>query len=77
MLISCKLDKTSKNFKNEIGDTVYTSGLGGVFLKDIKIGFISAITSFSTNEVEVLIALKANPLEENFYGIMNEKADEI
>jgi hypothetical protein len=51
--------------------------LGGVFLKDIKIGFISAITSFSTNEVEVLIALKANPLEENFYGIMNEKADEI
>jgi cell shape-determining protein MreC len=77
MLISCKLDKTSKNFKNEIGDTVYTSGLGGVFLKDIKIGFISAITSFSIDEVEVLITLKANPLEETFYGIMGEEADEI
>ncbi len=77
MLISCKLDKNNKNFKNQIGDAVYTSGLGGVFLKDIEIGFISAITSFSVNEVEVLITLKANPLEETFYGIMSEEADEI
>lgn len=77
MLISCKLNKNNKNFKNQIGDAVYTSGLGGVFLKDIEIGFISAITSFSINEVEVLITLKANPLEETFYGIMSEEADEI
>ena len=77
MLISCKVNKTSKNFNNQIGDTVYTSGLGGVFLKDIEIGFISAITSFSISEVEVLITLKANPLEETFYGIISEEADEI
>ena len=77
MLISCKLNKNNKNLKNQIGDAVYTSGLGGVFLKDIEIGFISAITSFSINEVEVLITLKANPLEETFYGIMSEEADEI
>jgi len=77
MFISCKVNKTSKNFNNQIGDTVYTSGLGGVFLKDIEIGFISAITSFSIDEVEVLITLKVNPLEETFYGIMGEEADEI
>ena len=46
-------------------------------MKDIEIGFISAITSFSINEVEVLITLKANPLEEILYGIMSEKADEM
>ena len=71
MLISCKLNQNIENFKNEIGDIIYTSGLGGIFLKDIEIGFISSINAFSINEVEVLITLKANPLEETFYGIMN------
>ena len=77
MLISCKLNQNSENFKNEIGDIIYTSGLGGIFLKDIEIGFISSINAFSLNEVEVLITLKANPLEETFYGIMSKEADEI
>ena len=77
MLISCKLNKNNKDSKNHIGDPVYTSGLGGVFLKDVEIGTISSITPFSPNEVEILITLKANPLEETFYGIMSKAADEI
>ena len=77
MLISCKLNKNIEDFKNQIGDTIYTSGLGGIFLKDIEIGFISAINTYSINEIEVLITLKTNPLEETFYGIMSEEADEI
>ena len=77
MLISCKLNKNIEDFKNQIGDTVYTSGLGGIFLKDIEIGFISAITLLSINETEVFITLKTNPLEETFYGIMSDDADEI
>ncbi len=76
MLISCKVNKNNEDFKNQIGDTVYTSGLGGMFLKDMEIGFISSINPFSMNEVEVLITLKANPLEEIFYGIMSKEADE-
>tara|TARA_Y100001968_G_scaffold297339_1_gene306199 strand:+ start:149 stop:988 length:840 start_codon:yes stop_codon:yes gene_type:complete len=77
MLISCKLNKNNKDSKNHIGDPVYTSGLGGVFLKDVEIGTISSITPFSPNEVEILITLKANPLEETFYGIMSKAANEI
>ena len=77
MLISCKLNQNNENFKNQIGDTIYTSGLGGIFLKDMEIGFISSIKSFSINEVEVLITLKASPLEETLYGIMSKQADEI
>jgi cell shape-determining protein MreC len=77
MLISCRLNQNNKNFKNQIGDIIYTSGLGGIFLKDMEIGFISSINSFSINEVEVLITLKANPLEETLYGIMSKEADEI
>jgi len=72
MMISCKLNKSDKDFKNQVGDTVYTSGLGGIFLKDIEIGSISAINTVSINEIEVLVTLKINPLEETFYGMMRK-----
>ena len=72
MMMSCKLNKSDKDFKNQVGDTVYTSGLGGIFLKDIEIGSISAINTVSINEIEVLVTLKINPLEETFYGMMRK-----
>ena len=77
MLISCKLNKNIDDFQNKIGDSIFTSGLGGIFLKDIEIGMISAINSISINEIEVVITLKTNPLEENFFGMIGRKADEI
>ena len=77
MLISCILDQNYEGFQNQVGDLVYTSGLGGIFFKDVEIGFISAISAVSINEIEVIIKLKANPLNETFYGAMNKKADEI
>jgi len=76
MLISCKLNYQNDDFENRIGDNVFTSGLGGIFLKDVEIGFISKIIPISSNEIEVVITLKANPLEENFYGIINKDMNE-
>ena len=75
MLISCKLN--DNDFKNQIGDIVLTSGLGGIFLKDIEIGFISEIFPITPDEIEVVITLKTNPLEENFYGILSSNNNEI
>jgi len=77
MLISCKLNKNIDDFQNKIGDSIFTSGLGGVFLKDIEIGIISTINSISINEIEVVITLKTDPLEENFFGMIGREADEI
>ncbi|MDA9965097.1 hypothetical protein N9D94_04745 [Gammaproteobacteria bacterium] len=77
MLISCKLNKNIDDFQNKISDAIFTSGLGGIFLKDIEIGNISAINSISINEIEVVITLKTNPLEESFFGIIGSEADEI
>ncbi len=77
MLISCKLNYQNNDFENKIGDIVFTSGLGGIFLKDVAIGFISEIIPINANEIEVVITLKTNPLEENFYGIINRDANEI
>ena len=76
MLISCKLGKND-DFQHKIGDAVFTSGLGGIFLKDIEIGLISAINSVSINEIEIIITMKTNPLEETFYGILSKVTDEI
>ena len=77
MLISCKINNNDNDFKNRIGDIVFTSGLGGIFLKDVEIGVISDIIPFTTNEIEVVITLKTNPLEENFYGIISKDTNEI
>ena len=77
MLISCKLNSQNYDFENRIGDIVFTSGLGGIFLKDVEIGFISEIIPISSSETELVITLKANPLEENFYGIINKDMNEI
>tara|TARA_Y100000768_G_scaffold159578_1_gene119249 strand:+ start:1043 stop:1885 length:843 start_codon:yes stop_codon:yes gene_type:complete len=77
MLISCKLNSKDNDFENDIGDIVFTSGLGGIFLKDVEIGFISEIIPTSSNEIEIVITLKTNPLEENFYGIISKGINEI
>ena len=75
MLISCKIK--NNNFENQIGDIVFTSGLGGIFLKDVEIGFISEIIPTLSDEIEIIITLKTNPLEETFYGIINKKINEF
>ena len=75
MLISCTVN--DQDFENQIGDIVLTSGLGGIFLKDIEIGFISEIFAITSDEIEVVITLKTNPLEENFYGILSSNNNEI
>ena len=77
LLISCTLDQTNQDFPNQIGDLIYTSGLGGIFFKDIEIGFISGVNAVSKNEIEVLITLKANPLNETFYAVLSKEADEV
>ena len=77
MLISCMLDQNNEDVKIQIGDAVYTSGLGGIFFKNVEIGFVSAINTVSINGIEVLITLKTNPLEETYYGMISKETDEI
>ena len=77
MLISCKINNKNNDFKNQIGDIVFTSGLGGIFLKDVEIGFISEIIPTLSDDIEIIITLKTSPLEEVFYGIINKEINEI
>ena len=50
---------------------VYTSGLGGVYPKDIEIGYVSSIINTDSNETRIEIKLLANPLNGNQFGVLN------
>jgi cell shape-determining protein MreC len=76
LLISCSPKINIKDLGSKIGDSIYTSGLGGIFIKDTEIGFISDISMDSAGELEVIITLLGNPLEENFYGSIGNLVDE-
>ena len=49
---------------------VYTSGLGGVYPKDIEIGYVSSIINTDSKETRIEIKLLANPLNGNQFGVL-------
>ena len=49
--------------------TFYTSGLGGIFPRNIKIGNVINILDISPNLREIEIALSANPLDDEIFGV--------
>ena len=51
--------------------TFYTSGLGGIFPRNIKIGNVINILDISPNLREIEIALSANPLDDDIFGVFN------
>ena len=51
--------------------TVYTSGLGGVYPKDIEIGYVNSIINTNSKETRIEIKLLANPLNGNQFGVLN------
>ena len=70
LLITCQVDKSSEFLKIQNNDPVFTSGLGGIFPRDIPIGKVININNSILNESEIIIALDANPLESNYFGVL-------
>ena len=54
----------------KINQTFYTSGLGGVYPKDIKIGHVSKINKIDSNENVIEIKLVTNPLRSDLFGVL-------
>jgi rod shape-determining protein MreC len=70
MLARCKVNedfKISSIYKNI---NVMTSGMGGIFPKDVRIGTVLSIVEVSSNEFEIEIALDGNPMDHNYFGIL-------
>ena len=52
-----------------LNKTFYTSGLGGIFPRNINIGNVINILDISPNLREIEIALSANPLDDDIFGV--------
>ena len=53
--------------KNQI---FYTSGMGGIYPKDIEVGHVTNIEVINSNEQSLLIKLNASPLDSNIFGVL-------
>ena len=54
----------------EIGQNFLTSGLGGIYPKDIKIGILEDIKVIDSNNTELNIKLSSNPLDSTIFEII-------
>ena len=68
--ITCTVIKSPEFLKNRNNDPVFTSGLGGVFPRNISIGRVININNSISNEIKITIALDASPLESNYFGVL-------
>ena len=50
--------------------TFYTSGLGGIYPKDIEVGYVSSIQHIDSTQTNIEIKLLANPLNGNMFGVL-------
>ena len=48
----------------------YTSGLGGIYPKDIEVGYVSSIEIIDSTQTNIEIKLLANPLNGNMFGVL-------
>jgi cell shape-determining protein MreC len=69
-IISCMYSELIWDEQFAIDQKFYTSGLGGVFPKNILLGNVLDIKNISASEKEIVIKLTVNPITENLFGIV-------
>ncbi len=69
-LISCTYSQLVWINKHKIGDTFYSSGLGGVYPKGIKLGELTSIEVTDSSVTKLEIKLVSSPLDTDFFGVI-------
>ena len=44
--------------------------MGGIYPKDIEVGYVTNIEAVNSNEKSLLIKLNASPLDSNIFGVL-------
>jgi len=70
-IISCSYNPLVWNEEINLDQVFYTSGLGGIYPKDIKIGYVKDIEQVNSTITVLEIKLFANPLDGNLFGVLN------
>ena len=68
--IFCDVDLTIGERYFELKQSIFSSGLGGIFPKGVAIGSIYEIQDLSPKEVRIIIELNADPLTSNYFGVL-------
>ena len=68
--IKCFYDKKVWQEKVSIGQEFYTSGMGGIYPKNILIGKVQEVREIDDNLIEFDINLVSSPLSSNVVGIL-------
>ena len=69
-IIICKYNPLVDTQKITVGHIFYTSGLGGIYPKDIEIGQVDRAIQIDPTTVELEIKLYANPIASDLLGVI-------
>ena len=69
-LISCNYSQLVWTGNHQIGELFYSSGLGGVYPKDIIVGELISIDIVDNSNTKIEIKLIASPLESDLFGVI-------
>jgi len=69
-LISCTYSQLVWIDQHKIGDSFYSSGLGGVYPKDMKLGELTSIEIIDSSVTKIDIKLVSSPLDTDFFGVI-------
>ena len=68
--ITCTYNHLVWTEEIEENEIFYTSGLGGIYPKDIEVGYVSSIEIIDPTQTNIKIKLLANPLNGDMFGVL-------
>ena len=68
--IICSFNQLVWTNEHKINDPFYSSGLGGIYPENIKIGNLASINKIDSSKTSLKIKLIADPLNENLFGVI-------
>jgi len=69
-IVICTYNPLVDTKEIEVGQIFYSSGLGGIYPKDIEIGKVNKVIQIDPTTINLEIKLSANPLKNDLFGVM-------
>ena len=69
-IVICSYNPLVDTKEIEVGQIFYSSGLGGIYPKDIEIGKVNKVIQIDPTTINLEIKLSANPLKNNLFGVI-------
>ena len=69
-IVICTYNPLVDTKEIEVGRIFYSSGLGGIYPKDIEIGKVNKVIQKDPTTINIEIKLSANPLKSDLFGVI-------